>query len=93
MIQTHATAYLNYDATADYLGLAPGVRVLDCRSFAWLSAQHMALGAPLIAGATTYVASKFSSSRYLDWLRQLRHQYRLRGADHGQHAALDAADA
>ena len=44
VIQTHATAFLNYDATADYLGLAPGVRVFDCRSFAWLSAQHMALG-------------------------------------------------
>ncbi len=70
VIQTHATAFLNYDATADYLGLAPGVRVFDCRSFAWLSAQHMALGAPLVAGATAYIAQKFSSSRYLDWLKR-----------------------
>ena len=70
VIQTHATAFLNYDATADYLGLQPGMRVLDCRSFSWLSAQHMGLGAPLIAGATTYISRKFSSSRYLDWLRQ-----------------------
>ncbi len=70
VIQTHATAFMNYDATADYLGLQPGMRVLDCRSFSWLSAQHMGLGAPLIAGATTYVSRKFSSSRYLDWLRQ-----------------------
>jgi acyl-coenzyme A synthetase/AMP-(fatty) acid ligase len=69
VIQTHATAFLNYDATADYLGLDPGTRVLDCRSFAWLSAQHMALGAPLIAGASAYIARKFSSSRYFDWLR------------------------
>jgi acyl-coenzyme A synthetase/AMP-(fatty) acid ligase len=68
VIQTHATAYLNYDATADYLGLAPGMRVFDCRSFAWLSAQHMALGAPLLAGASAYIANKFSSSRYLGWL-------------------------
>lgn len=70
VIQTHATAFFNYDATADYLGLTPGMRVLDCRSFTWLSAQNMALGAPLIAGATTVVARKFSSSRYFDWLRQ-----------------------
>jgi acyl-coenzyme A synthetase/AMP-(fatty) acid ligase len=70
VIQTHATAFYNYDATADYLGLAPGVRVLDCRSFSWLSAQHMALGAPLIAGATAVIAEKFSSSRYFDWLRR-----------------------
>jgi acyl-CoA synthetase (AMP-forming)/AMP-acid ligase II len=70
VIQTHATAFFNYDATADYLGLRPGINVLDCRSFAWLSAQHMALGAPLVAGATAHVARKFSASRYFDWLKQ-----------------------
>jgi acyl-coenzyme A synthetase/AMP-(fatty) acid ligase len=70
VIQTHAAAFFNYDATADYLGLTPGMRVLDCRSFTWLSAQNMALGAPLIAGATTVIARKFSSSRYFDWLKQ-----------------------
>ena len=69
VIQSHAAAFFNYDATADYLGLAPGMRVLDCRSFTWLSAQNMALGAPLIAGATTVIARKFSSSRYFDWLK------------------------
>jgi acyl-coenzyme A synthetase/AMP-(fatty) acid ligase len=70
VIQTHATAFFNYDATADYLGLKPGMRVLDCRSFTWLSAQNMALGAPLIAGATTCITRKFSSSRYFDWLER-----------------------
>jgi acyl-coenzyme A synthetase/AMP-(fatty) acid ligase len=70
VIQTHATAFFNYDATADYLGLAPGKNVFDCRSFAWLSAQHMALGAPLIAGATAHIARKFSVSRYFDCLKQ-----------------------
>jgi acyl-coenzyme A synthetase/AMP-(fatty) acid ligase len=69
VIQTHATAYFNYDATADYLELSPGMRVFDCRSFAWLSAQHMALGAPLVAGATAVIARRFSASRYLSWLR------------------------
>jgi acyl-CoA synthetase (AMP-forming)/AMP-acid ligase II len=69
VIQSHAAAFFNYDATADYLGLAAGMRVFDCRSFTWLSAQNMALGAPLIAGATTIIARKFSSSRYFDWLK------------------------
>jgi acyl-coenzyme A synthetase/AMP-(fatty) acid ligase len=72
VIQTHATAFYNYDATADYLGLAPGDRVLDCRSYSWLSAQHMSLGAPLVAGATTIMAKHFSQSRYFDWLRDHR---------------------
>jgi long-chain acyl-CoA synthetase len=69
VIQTHATAWYNYGATADYLELAPGVRVFDCRSFAWLSAQHMALGAPLVSGATAVITRHFSVSRYLGWLR------------------------
>lgn len=70
VIQTHATAFYNYDATADYLELEPGDRVLDCRSYSWLSAQHMSLGAPLVAGATTIMAKHFSQSRYFDWLRE-----------------------
>ncbi|MHA1108690.1 MAG: class I adenylate-forming enzyme family protein, partial [Alphaproteobacteria bacterium] len=69
VIQTHATAFYNYDSTADYLELHPGDRVLDFRSYSWLSAQHMSLGAPLVAGATTIMARHFSVSRYFDWLR------------------------
>jgi acyl-coenzyme A synthetase/AMP-(fatty) acid ligase len=75
VIQTHAAAFYNYDATADYLGLVGGTRVFDCRSFSWLSAQHMALGAPLVAGASAYIARKFSASRYFDWLR--RHEIEI----------------
>jgi acyl-coenzyme A synthetase/AMP-(fatty) acid ligase len=70
VIQTHATAWYNYDATADYLGLKPGDRVLDCRSYSWLSAQHMSLGAPLVAGATCVMAKHFSRSRYAGWLKE-----------------------
>lgn len=69
VIQTHATAWYNYDATADYLEIGPGDRVLDCRSYSWLSAQHMSLGAPLVSGATCIMAKHFSRSRYFDWLR------------------------
>lgn len=72
VIQTHATAYYNYDSTADYLGLEPGIRTLDCRSYSWLSAQHMSLGAPLVSGATTIFARHFSQSRYFDWLKDYK---------------------
>jgi len=68
VIQTHATAYYNYDSTADYLGLGPGVRTLDCRSFSWLSAQHMSLGAPLVSGATSVFANHFSRTNYFSWI-------------------------
>ncbi len=72
VIQTHAAAYYNYDSTADYLALGPGDRVLDFRSYSWLSAQHMSLGAPLVAGATTVMAKQFSATRYFDWLKHYR---------------------
>ena len=72
VIQTHANAFYNYDATADYLQLSPGDRVLDCRSYSWLSAQHMSLGAPLIAGGTTFMAKRFSQSRYFYWLKEFK---------------------
>jgi acyl-coenzyme A synthetase/AMP-(fatty) acid ligase len=70
VIQTHATAWYNYDATADYLEIGPGDRVFDCRSYSWLSAQHMSLGAPLVSGATCIMSKHFSRSRYFDWLRE-----------------------
>tara|TARA_R110000787_G_scaffold286352_1_gene404336 strand:- start:2529 stop:4115 length:1587 start_codon:yes stop_codon:yes gene_type:complete len=69
VIQTHATAWYNYDATADYLGIGPGDRVFDCRSYSWLSAQHMSFGAPLVSGATCIMAKHFSRSRYFGWLK------------------------
>jgi acyl-coenzyme A synthetase/AMP-(fatty) acid ligase len=69
VIQTHATAWYNYDATADYLEIGPGDKVFDCRSYSWLSAQHMSLGAPLVSGATCVMAKHFSRSNYFDWLK------------------------
>ena len=69
VIQTHETAFYNYDATADYLELEPGDKVFDCRSYSWLSAQHMSLGAPLVSGATVVMAKKFSKSNYFNWLK------------------------
>lgn len=69
VIQTHATAFYNYDATADYVGMNANDRLLDFRSLSWLSAQHIALGAPLTRGATLILAHRFSQSRYFEWIK------------------------
>ena len=69
VLQTHASVCANFDASADCVGLAETDRILDCRSYTWLSSQNMSLGGPLATGATVYMAKKFSRSRYFDWVR------------------------
>ena len=70
--ETHSAVWHNFDATADCVGLGEGDRMLDCRSYTWLSAQNMSLGGPLTRGATVYMAGHFSRSRYFDWVKRYR---------------------
>ena len=72
VLQTHNAVWHNFDATADCVELAADDRVLDCRSYTWLSAQNMSLGGPLVQGATVYMARRFSRSRYFEWVKQYR---------------------
>ena len=72
VLQSHLAVWANFDAISDCVGLGEGDRMLDCRSYTWLSAQNMSLGAPLVAGATVYMAKKFSRSRYFEWVRDYR---------------------
>jgi acyl-CoA synthetase (AMP-forming)/AMP-acid ligase II len=72
VLQSHLSVWANFDAIADCVELGQDDRMLDCRSYTWLSAQNMSLGAPLAAGATVYMARKFSRSRYFDWVRDYR---------------------
>lgn len=72
VLQSHLSVWANFDAVADCVELSENDRMLDCRSYTWLSAQNMTLGAPLVAGATTYMAKKFSRSRYFQWVRDYR---------------------
>jgi acyl-CoA synthetase (AMP-forming)/AMP-acid ligase II len=69
VMQAHSAVWPNYDATADCVELTENDRVLDSRSYSWLSSQNMSLGGPLARGATVYMAKKFSRSRYFDWVR------------------------
>ncbi len=70
VMQAHSAVWPNYDATADCVALTENDRVLDSRSYTWLSSQNMSLGGPLAAGATVYMAKKFSRSRYFDWVKK-----------------------
>ena len=70
VMQAHSAVWPNYDATADCVELQEADRVLDSRSYTWLSSQNMSLGGPLARGATVYMAKKFSRSRYFDWAQK-----------------------
>jgi acyl-coenzyme A synthetase/AMP-(fatty) acid ligase len=72
VLQSHRSVWANFDGIADCVAMTPADRILECRSYTWLSAQNMSLGAPLVAGATVYFAKKFSRSRYFDWIRDDR---------------------
>jgi len=70
VMQAHSAVWPNYDATADCVELSADDRVLDSRSYTWLSSQNMSLGGPLARGATVYMAKRFSRSRYFDWVKK-----------------------
>jgi acyl-CoA synthetase (AMP-forming)/AMP-acid ligase II len=72
VLQSHRSVWANFDGIAEIVGIGPDDRMLECRSYTWLSSQNMTLGAPLVAGATVYFAKKFSRSRYFDWIRDYR---------------------
>jgi acyl-coenzyme A synthetase/AMP-(fatty) acid ligase len=72
VMETHKAVWHNFDASADCIGLQQNDRMLDCRSYTWLSAQNMSLGGPLTRGATVHMAGHFSRSRYFDWVRKYR---------------------
>lgn len=72
VMQSHRSVWANFDGIADCVGIGPEDRMLECRSYTWLSSQNMTLGAPLVGGATVFMAKKFSRSRYFDWIRDYR---------------------
>ncbi len=70
VMQAHSAVWPNYDATADCVELDQNSRLVDCRSYTWLSSQNMSLGGPLARGATVYMAKKFSRGRYFNWVKK-----------------------
>tara|TARA_B100000676_G_scaffold41639_1_gene39594 strand:+ start:8995 stop:10551 length:1557 start_codon:yes stop_codon:yes gene_type:complete len=72
VMQTHSAVWPNYDATAECVRLNNKSRIVDCRSYTWLSSQNMSLGGPLARGATVYMAKRFSRTRYFDWIKKYK---------------------
>ena len=70
VVCTFAELLENTQPTADAFGIGEADRVLDFRSYNWMSAQVLSFLGPLLRGATLYMARKFSQSRYFDWIRE-----------------------
>ena len=69
IVCSYAELIANVVPTATAFGLTAEDRVLDFRSYNWVSAQVLSALGPLCQGATLLLARKFSQSRYFDWLR------------------------
>ena len=69
VVCTFAELIDNIEPTADAFGITGRDRVLDFRSYNWMSAQVLSFLGVLCRGATLFMARKFSQSRYFDWIR------------------------
>lgn len=72
VVCTFAELYDNTEPTADAFGMTESDRILDYRSFNWMSAQVLSALGPLCKGATLLLARRFSVSRFFDWVREHR---------------------
>ena len=69
VVCTFAELLENVAPTAAAFGIGEADRVLDFRSYNWMSAQVLSFLGPLSVGATLCMARKFSRSRYFGWIR------------------------
>jgi len=69
IVCSYAELIANVAPTSAAFGITAQDRVLDFRSYNWVSAQVLSALGPLRQGATLLLARKFSQSRYFDWLR------------------------
>ena len=58
------------EGTAAIFTLGPEDRILDYRSFNWMSAQTLSGLGALYTGATLLLARKFSQSRFFNWIAE-----------------------
>ena len=58
------------EGTAAVFALGRDDRILDYRSFNWMSAQTLSGLGALYTGATLLLARKFSQSRFFDWIER-----------------------
>ncbi len=62
----------NTEPTADAFAITEQDRVLDYRSYNWMSAQVLSALGTVCKGATLVMARRFSQSRFFDWVRDYK---------------------
>ncbi|TAM01196.1 MAG: transcriptional regulator GcvA, partial [Pusillimonas sp.] len=72
VVYDHAAYWLNGCVTVDCLGLTSDDCTLEYRSFDWYSAQIFSLVPFLQTGLTLCVSSRFSRTRFSEWIRDYR---------------------
>lgn len=68
IVHHYKALFANTVGTALALEMGPDDRILEYRSFAWLSARAR-LMTSLYCGSTLVIAQKFSQSRFFDWVK------------------------
>jgi acyl-coenzyme A synthetase/AMP-(fatty) acid ligase/DNA-binding transcriptional LysR family regulator len=72
VVYDHAAYWLNGRVTVDCLALTAKDSTLEYRSFDWYSAQIFSLMPFLQTGLTLCVSSRFSRTRFSEWIRDYR---------------------
>ena len=72
VVLSYAELIANAALIAERIGLTEDDRILEFRSFNWVSAQALSALGPALKGASLILAKRFSRSRYFDWVRDHR---------------------
>ena len=72
VVWDHLGLWLCGLSTIDFTGLGPDDRLLEYRTFSWLSPQIVTFMPFVSLGLSVYMASGFSRSRFFDWVRDHR---------------------
>lgn len=70
VVHTFADLLANVVPTMEAFGVTADDRLLDFRSFNWMSAQVLSALGTVCRGSTLLLARQFSQSRFFDWIRE-----------------------
>lgn len=72
VVWDHLGLWLCGLSTLDFTGMTSEDRLLEYRTFSWLSPQIVAMMPFLQTGMSVFVARRFSHGRFFDWIRDHR---------------------
>jgi acyl-coenzyme A synthetase/AMP-(fatty) acid ligase len=72
VVWDHLALWLTTLNTIDFTGQNADDRMLEYRTFSWLSPQIISLSPLVMLGFTLYIANGFSRSRFFDWIKDHR---------------------